>query len=42
MQSKLLKIKMMPSSRTHLAKLIGFIEQNIAPSEYEMRQKGYY
>lgn len=33
---------MMPNSRTHLAKLIGFIEQNIALSEYEMRQKGYY
>ncbi len=42
MQSKLLKIKLKPNSRAHLAVLVEYIESDIKQPEYEMQQKGYY
>lgn|GEM_PF-7010220 len=42
MQSKLLKIKLMPNSRIHLEALIAYMREHIEFPKSEMEQKGYF
>ena len=42
MQSKLLKIKLNPNSRSHLNTLISYMRENIEFPKSEMDQKGYF
>ena len=42
LESKLLKIKLNPNSRTHLEKLIAYMREHIEFPLAEMEQKGYF
>ena len=42
MESKLLKIKLNPNSRSHLDSLISYMRENIEFPKSEMEQKGYF
>lgn len=42
MESKLLKIKLNPGSRSHLDSLISYMRENIEFPKNEMEQKGYF
>jgi hypothetical protein len=41
-ESKLLKIKLNPNSRSHLDSLISYMRENIEFPKSEMEQKGYF